>query len=277
MKWLNFETLKNASFYFTPNLPVIATKRYKFSLLRGLGIIALYTLASWLVLILILSLTPLKDTIFTIDNKELINQREKIEKLQNRVLLLTQQLQEISSVNERMKYAIKLAQRDSINPKDPLYDTLKQKIKKKINIEGNILFIVKDLYEKIFQDKNEKILFFEPVQGIITQFFEPSKGHMGIDYGVKVNTPVYATAGGIVTFADYTIDYGYTIIIQHSNNYTSIYKHCESLLKRERDVVLQGELIALSGNSGKKTTGPHLHFEIWKNGKPINPQSLFIK
>lgn len=277
MKWLSFETLKNASFYFTPNLPVIATKRYKFSLLRGLGIIAMYTLASWLVLILILSITPLKDSLFMVDKSELIAQREKIEKLQNRVILLTQQLQEISSINERMKYAIKLAQKDSIKSDDPLYDTLKHKIKKKFNIEGNILFIFKEIFEKIFQDKNEKLFFFEPVQGIITQIFDPSKGHLGIDYGLKKNTPVYATAGGIVTFADYTIDYGYTIIIQHSNNYISIYKHCDSLLKRERDIVLQGELVALSGNSGRKTTGPHLHFEIWKNGKPIDPQSLLLK
>jgi len=277
MKWLNFDTLKNASFYFTPNLPVIATKRYKFSLFRGLGILALYTLASWLVLILILSITPLKDTLFVVDNSELIAQRQKIEKLQNRVILLTQQLQEIASVNERMKYAIKLAEKDTIDPKNPLYDTLRKTIKKKIKVEGNILEVLVDWFNKYFHDGKEKIIFYEPLQGIITQSFDPSKGHFGVDYGVKKNTPVFATAGGIVIFSDYTIDYGYTLIIQHNENYISIYKHCESLLKRERDIVTQGELIALSGNTGTKTSGPHLHFEIWQNGKPINPENLFIK
>lgn len=277
MKWFNLETLKNSSFYFTPNLPVLATKRYKFSLLRGLGIITLYTLASWLVLILILSLTPLKDTLFMVDNSELVAQKQKIEKLQQRVILLTQQLQEISSVNERMKYAIKLAEKDTISPKNPLYDTLRKTIKKKINIEGNIFSSVIEFFQKIFQDKPEKIYFFEPVQGLIIQNFEPTKGHLGIDYGVKINTPVYATAGGIVTFADFTFDYGNTIIIQHTNDYISVYKHCKSLLVKERDIVTQGEIIALSGNTGKKSSGPHLHFEIWQNGKPIDPQKLLIK
>jgi lipoprotein NlpD len=67
------------------------------------------------------------------------------------------------------------------------------------------------------------------------------------------------------------------MILQHSDGFISIYKHCSALLKNERDIVVQGELIGLSGNSGKNTTGPHLHFEIWKDGKPENPKEFFIK
>ncbi|MCB0750396.1 MAG: M23 family metallopeptidase, partial [Ignavibacteriae bacterium] len=67
------------------------------------------------------------------------------------------------------------------------------------------------------------------------------------------------------------------IIIQHDNGYITIYKHCSQIIKKERDVVVQGELIGLSGNTGKNTTGPHLHFEIWKDGRPINPKEFFIK
>ena len=99
---------------------------------------------------------------------------------------------------------------------------------------------------------------------------------MGVDFVVKEGTPVYAASGGYIVFSDYTIDDGYMIIIIHRDGYISIYKHCSSLIKGVRDNVEQGELIALSGNSGKHTTGPHLHLEIWRDGKPVNPEKQFI-
>lgn len=279
MKWFDFESIKNSSLYLTPNLPILATKRYKVSLIKAVAYILLYTLASWFVLILLLSITPLKDALFVVDNSELKAQNERIQKLQGRVVDLTQQLQEISSVNERMKYAIKLAQRDTISQKNPLYDTLRKTINKKIKVEGNVYGVIIDLFEKITQNGKEKsnIIFFEPTLGIITQEFNPAKGHLGIDYGVSKGSPVFAAAGGLITFADYTVDSGYMLIIQHSNDYTTVYKHCSAILKKVRDTVTHGELIALSGNSGKNTTGPHLHFEIWYKGKPVDPKSLIIK
>lgn len=93
---------------------------------------------------------------------------------------------------------------------------------------------------------------------------------------MKSGTPVYAAANGYVIFADYTTEDGYMIILDNNNGYITVYKHCSVLLKRARDVVLQGETIALSGNTGEISTGPHLHFEIWKDGKPINPEKILI-
>ncbi len=279
MKWFDFESIKNSSLYVTPNLPILATKRYKVSLFKAVAYISLYTLASWFVLILFLSITPFKDALFVVDNSELQAQNERIQKLQGRVIDLTQQLQEISSMNERMRYAIKLAQRDTIDPKNPLYDTLRKTINKKIKIEGSIFAVVKDLFPSFFQESKEPVkqYFFEPTSGVITQEFNAAKGHLGIDYGVSSGSPVYAASGGFITFADYTVDSGYMIIIQHSNDYTSVYKHCSSIIKRIRDTVTHGELIALSGNSGKNTTGPHLHFELWYKGKPVDPKTFIIK
>ncbi|KAF0152646.1 MAG: membrane peptidase [Ignavibacteria bacterium] len=279
MKWFDFDSIKNSSLNFTPNLPILATKRYKVSLIKAAAYILLYTLASWFVLVLLLSITPLKDVLFVVDNSELKAQNERIQKLQGRVVDLTQQLQEISSVNERMKYAVKLAQRDTIEPKNPLYDTLRTTITKKIKIEGSVFNVVVDLFQKLFQNEREKnrLLFFEPASGVIIQEFNPAKGHLGIDYGISKGSPVFAASGGLIIFADYTVDSGYMIIIQHSDDYTSVYKHCSTLLKKVRDSVTHGELIALSGNSGKNTTGPHLHFEVWYQGKPVNPKSLIIK
>lgn len=279
MKWFNLENLRNSSFHITPNLPIITTKRYKYSIIRLVAYLGVYTILAWLVLIFILSITPLKDFLFVIDNSELKSQREKIQILQNRVETLTSQLQNIASTNERMKYAMMLAQKDSVKSNDALYDSLRKPINKKIKIGGDVFSAFNDLIDKFFQsaEKSKPLIFLEPANGVITQEFLPDNGHMGIDFGVKSGSPVYASAGGLVTFSDYTISSGYTIIIQHDQNYITIYQHCSSLLKKARDVVSQGELIALSGDSGKNTTGPHLHFEIWQNGKPVDPQKILLK
>ena len=279
MKWFNLKNLKNSSFYITPNFPIITTERYKFSLLRVIAYLLSYTVLVWLFLVFILSITPLKDFLFVIDNSELRSQREKIQQLQNRVEVLTSQLQTVASTNERIKYASMLAKKDSVKSNDALYDSLRKPINKKLKIGGDIFSAINDLIEKIFQsdEKSKSFYMLEPATGVITGEFSPSKGHMGIDYGLKPDTPVYATAGGLITFSDYTIDSGYMLVIQHDKNFISIYKHCSTLLKKVRDMVSQGELIALSGNSGKNTTGPHLHFEVWQNGKPVNPQKILLK
>ncbi|MHB8907080.1 MAG: peptidoglycan DD-metalloendopeptidase family protein [Melioribacteraceae bacterium] len=279
MKWFNLENLRNSSFHITPNLPIITTKRYKYSIIRLVAYLGVYTILAWLVLIFILSITPLKDFLFVIDNSELKSQREKIQVLQNRVETLTSQLQNIASTNERMKYAMMLAQKDSVKSNDALYDSLRKPINKKIKIGGDLFSAFNGLIDKFSQstEKSKPLIFLEPANGVITEEFLPDKGHMGIDFGVKSGSPIYASAGGLVTFSDYTISSGYTIIIQHDQNYITIYQHCSSLLKKARDVVSQGELIALSGDSGKNTTGPHLHFEIWQNGKPVDPQKILLK
>jgi len=279
MKWFNLENIKNSSFFITPNLPIITTKRYKFSVLRVAAYLSIYTIAAWFLLIIILTVTPLKDYVFVIDNNDLKAQTEKIKELQNKVIVLTDQLQELASTNERMRYAMKLAGRDSIKPNDALYDTMRKKIDKKINIGGNIYAVFVSFIEKYFDVKNnlQSFFFIEPTNGVITQGFNSANGHMGIDFGVASGSPVYASAGGLIIFAEYTVESGYQIMIQHDDNYLTIYKHCSSLVKKIRERVAQGELIALSGNTGKNTTGPHLHFEIWQNGKPIDPQKILSK
>lgn len=276
MKWFKWDFIRKTTFYVTPNYPDSSTKSYKFSLFRITAYTLIYTFIAWLVLIFILSVTPLKDFIFVLDNQELISQRNKINELQSKVELLNGQLQKIASTNERMKYALKLAKTDSINSSNPLYDTLKKTINKKLPVGGNIFRVIVDLFNKNLQS-NANLIFLEPVTGIITQNFNSEKGHVGIDYGVPSGTPVYASSGGMVIFSDYTYENGYMMIINHDNGYITLYKHCSSLLKKQRDFVRQGELIALSGNSGKNTTGPHLHFEIWHNGKPINPEEILVK
>ncbi|MGK9477455.1 M23 family metallopeptidase [Melioribacter sp. OK-6-Me] len=279
MNWLNLKKFKKIFFLLTPNIPDSGTKTYKLSLLRASAYVFIYTVVAWFILIFILSVTPIKNFMFVLDNQELKLQREKINELQGKVNLLTSQLEKIASTNEKLKYAVMLANSDSSDSTRILYDSLQKNIKKRIELGGNILKAISLLYYKLSEQDKETgkpIFFFTPVRGVITKKFNPSEGHMGLDLGVKEGTPIYAAAGGLVIFANYTIDYGYTIILQHDDNYISIYKHCSELLKKPQDYVVAGELIALSGNSGTKTTGPHLHFELWFKGKPVDPEQYIL-
>jgi murein DD-endopeptidase MepM/ murein hydrolase activator NlpD len=118
--------------------------------------------------------------------------------------------------------------------------------------------------------------FYLPIKGLITNKFDTSKGHLGIDLVSQPNTRVSAVLGGTVLFAGWTLDTGYVIYIQHVNNLVSAYKHNAALLKKVGDKVNGGEAIAIIGNTGEYTTGPHLHFELWHEGKPIDPEQYIV-
>lgn len=117
------------------------------------------------------------------------------------------------------------------------------------------------------------ILFFAPVKGIVTNTFNPVIQHYGTDIVAGPNEVVKAVLDGTVVFASWTIETGNVIQIQHENNLISIYKHNAELLKKMGDRVKAGEPIAIIGNSGELTTGPHLHIELWHNGNPVNPEN----
>jgi len=117
----------------------------------------------------------------------------------------------------------------------------------------------------------EHLYFSPPITGEISNGFNADEGHLGIDILAPSKTPIGSTLDGRVISADWTIDNGNTIMVQHSNNIVSIYKHNAQLLKKAGDFVKAGEAVAIIGNTGKHTDGPHLHFEVWFNGKAIDP------
>ena len=121
----------------------------------------------------------------------------------------------------------------------------------------------------------ENAILFQPVQGEITQNFNKKEDHFAIDIAVDEGTPIKAISDGRVLFSDWTVQTGYVLIIDHGDMLISVYKHNSSLVKKQNETVNAGEIIALSGNHGTLTTGPHLHFEVWKNGTPIDPMQLF--
>lgn len=118
--------------------------------------------------------------------------------------------------------------------------------------------------------------FFPPVKGLITASYSSKENHLGIDIVGAPNEVVKATLDGTVILSTWTLETGYIIQVQHRNNLVSVYKHNANLLKKAGDVVKAGDAIAIIGNSGELTTGPHLHFELWLNGKPVNPQDYII-
>ena len=120
------------------------------------------------------------------------------------------------------------------------------------------------------------LIFFRPTRGMISSEFDANKKHFGIDIAASPNESVLTTLDGTVVLATYTADTGYVIQVQHGQNLVSIYKHCGSLLKKVGDMVKAGEAIALVGNTGEKTTGPHLHFEIWNRGRALDPSKYIV-
>jgi murein DD-endopeptidase MepM/ murein hydrolase activator NlpD len=120
------------------------------------------------------------------------------------------------------------------------------------------------------------LIFFRPTRGMVSSEFDANQKHFGIDIAASPNESVLATLDGTVILATYTVDTGYLIQIQHSQNLVSVYKHCGSLLKKVGDTVKAGEAIALVGNTGENTTGPHLHFEIWNRGRALDPSKYIV-
>ena len=120
--------------------------------------------------------------------------------------------------------------------------------------------------------KFNNLNFFPPMRGIITRGFDAGNNHFGIDIVANQNEAIKSTLDGTVIFADWTLETGYIIGIQHQNNIISVYKHNSAILKHQGTFVKAGETISIVGESGELSTGPHLHFELWYNGNPIDPE-----
>lgn len=130
--------------------------------------------------------------------------------------------------------------------------------------------------ENTFSQELREIFFFSPIMGVISEKYDAKTQHYGIDVVAKKNEPVRAVADGTVIMASWTDDTGHVIAIQHRANVISLYKHNAVLLKKVGDFVKSGETIAIIGDTGKYSTGAHLHFELWYKGNPINPESFIV-
>ena len=130
----------------------------------------------------------------------------------------------------------------------------------------------------VFSETSDKplelinIAFYAPLKGIISDSFNLQNDHFGVDILAAENEAIKASLGGTVVFSDWTSETGYSIAIQHDNNIVSLYKHNSVLLKKTGELVKAGDVIAIIGNSGEFSSGPHLHFELWHKGNAIDPE-----
>ena len=125
----------------------------------------------------------------------------------------------------------------------------------------------------ILESASSKFNFvlFAPLSGTISEGYNAKRKHFAVDVVAPKGSPVKCAADGTVIFAEWTAETGYVIIVEHGFGLISAYKHNMSLTKRQGDFVKAGEVIASVGNTGELTTGPHLHFELWSEGYPVNP------
>ena len=198
----------------------------------------------------------------------------------------TDSLYQITQMNERYITSIKKvltgeATFESID-KDSIYASLKAEVdsldltpskadsllREKVENEDKY-----NLFESATSVKN--FVLFPPLKGQVSEGFDSKTQHYAVDIAVSKSTPVKAVADGRVVLASWTSDSGFVIIIDHGNQMLSVYKHNAALTKEQGDLVKAQEVIARSGSSGKLSTGPHLHFELWNDGNPIDP-STFI-
>ena len=133
---------------------------------------------------------------------------------------------------------------------------------------------LEDRYNPLIEEEVEISLLFPPVKGTVSSEFDIKARHYAVDINTEGNSPVKAVADGTVIFAEWTAETGFVIILEHRNNLISVYKHNSVLNKQQGQLVKAGEVIASTGNTGELTTGPHLHFELWSNGYPINPMNF---
>ena len=167
-------------------------------------------------------------------------------------------------------------ERDNITIDSSLYE--KNFFSISPNSEDSILRNYVDSQDKFNLTKNELVIenkmFFSPIKGDITQAFNFEENHFAIDIAADIGTPVKSILDGKILFSEWSVDTGHVIIVDHGDNIVSVYKHNSKSLKEQNDFVQAGEVIAYSGNQGSLSSGPHLHFELWKNGTPIDPEPL---
>ncbi|SHI94869.1 M23 family metallopeptidase [Aquimarina spongiae] len=132
-----------------------------------------------------------------------------------------------------------------------------------------------DKYSLFENEKsNSDFSLFSPVKGNITSGYDVTQKHYGVDVAVPKDTPIQAASAGTVIFSEWTAETGYVIILKHANNLLTVYKHNASLTKQQGEQVKAGEVIATAGSTGELSTGPHLHFELWRDGYPTDPTNF---
>ena len=250
----------------------------KFSRAKLLWLTAAILLAISVIFVLLLGYTPLRNLIpgkskTHVQNEliMMIQKADSLEKSLGNYSLYTKNLKKVLSDSVSLDSVQDLF-RESFTVKE--FDF-------KPSVEDSILRAEVEAEESISLNSNlkEKKLnsfFIKPVDGLITEGFNKKIGHFGVDVVSKKGAFISSIDDGMVLFSSWTHEFGYVLVIKHQNSFISFYKHNSEVFKSKGDYVKSGETIAIIGNSGKYSTGPHLHFELWKGSSPVNPLNYIL-
>lgn len=249
--------------------------------LTRLNVFILGTISAIMLIVattILIAFTPLKEYIPGYSSTTL---KKKAVKLSFK----TDSLQRAIDLNEKYFASIKQVLQGEVSTvqfnKDSIIQAAKQEASQ-VDLnpikEDSILRQKVDKEDKysLFETATSKANFvlFPPVNGTISDNYNVKTKHYAVDVVVAKDTPIKSTADGTVIFAEWTAQTGHVIIIEHSQGLISVYKHNASLTKSQGDLVKAGEVIATAGNTGELSTGPHLHFELWSDGYPVNPTNF---
>ena len=228
-------------------------------------------------IIVLIAFTPIREFIpgYPDGNmrRNIINNVYKLDSLEHEIEIRDRYFQSINTIiRGGTPVSYENTQDTSLRYEDITFDKSEHDSILRQQIEEEELFNLSILTNTSNKIDFSSIHFYPPVKGIVTNSFNLNEGHFGTDIVTASNKVVVATLDGTVTLANWTLETGYIIQIQHDNNLISVYKHNSELLKKIGNHVTAGEAIAIIGNSGELTSGPHLHFELWHNGTPIDPE-----
>ena len=249
------------------------------SKLNGFSILFFTLLLLFAMAAAIIAFTPLRNYLPGYMNSEVRSQivknalkADSLQQLVERQNLYILNIQDIFS--GRIK-ADTVSSMDSLTAlrTDSLMSRTKEEEEFRLQFEENEKYNLTSLDGAVNTDG---LIFYRPTRGLLSSNFDSRTRHFGVDISANPNESVLSTLDGTVILSAYTAETGYVIQVQHSQDFVSVYKHCGSLLKREGDPVKAGEVIALVGNTGSETTGPHLHFELWHKGHAVNPENYII-
>lgn len=249
------------------------------SKLNGLSVLLTVLAVLFLIAACIIAFTPLRNYLPGYMNSEvrtqIVENALRVDSLQQ---LLDKQKLYIMNIQDIFSGKVQI---DTVQTLDSLtasrHDTLMERTKREEEFRRQYEETEKyNLTTITSQPDVNGLIFYRPTRGMISDSFDPDKRHFGTDIAANPNESVLATMDGTVVLSTYTAETGYLIGVQHSQDFISVYKHCGSLLKQEGDRVKGGEAIALVGNSGTLSTGPHLHFELWYKGRPVNPEKYIV-
>lgn len=248
------------------------------SKLNGISVLLSALTVLFAVAAAIITFTPLRNYLPGYMNSEIRQQVVENALLANSLLQVVQQQDlYIVNVQDILRGEIKadtVRSMDSLTlmRKDSLMERTRREAEFRKQYEENEKYNLTNISARTDADGR---IFYRPTRGMVSSAFNAQTGHLGTDIAANPGESILSTLDGTVVLSTYTAETGYVIGVQHNQDFLSVYKHCGSLLKKEGDTVKGGEAIALVGNSGELSTGPHLHFELWHKGRAVNPE-LFI-